>query len=110
MIGTKPRCANCRRGKCQQSRNICMTCFSLLLRNLAYFRRSNLAVMGGMTVATAVLTGAMMVGDSVRESLRVLAVQRLGRLDHALVANRFFDQGLAQRVAGSTQCDTRVQT
>ena len=30
-----------------------------------------------MVVATAVLTGAMMVGDSVRESLRALAGQRL---------------------------------
>ena len=55
-----------------------MTTFSLLLRNLRHFRWGNLAVMAGMVVATAVLSGAMMVGDSVRESLAALARQRLG--------------------------------
>ncbi len=44
-----------------------------------------------MAVATAVLTGALMVGDSVRGSLRDLALERLGRVDHAMVATRFFD-------------------
>ena len=40
----------------------------LLLRNLLYFRGVNLALIAGMIVATAVLTGAMMVGDSVRDA------------------------------------------
>jgi len=52
-----------------------MTKFHLILRNLVYFRAANLAVALGMAVATAVLTGALMVGDSVRGSLRALAVQ-----------------------------------
>src|SRR5438105_3713766 len=76
---------------------------SLLLRNLRYFRWSNLAVAAGMVVATAVLTGAMMVGDSVRTSLRALAVQRLGPVDHAMAAPRFFGQSLADRIAKSPQ-------
>src|SRR5260221_409817 len=76
-----------------------MTRQLLLLRNLRYFRWSNLAVMAGMVVATAVLTGAMMVGDSVRHSLRTLALQRLGPVDHALVATRFFDASLADRIS-----------
>jgi ABC-type antimicrobial peptide transport system permease subunit len=77
-----------------------MTRFLLLLRNLLYFRWANLAVVAGMAVAAAVLTGALMVGDSVRGSLRELAEQRLGKVDHALVATRFFEQSLAERVAG----------
>ena len=76
-----------------------MTRLLLLLRNLLYFRWANLALVAGMAVATAVLTGALMVGDSVRGSLRALAEQRLGRVDHALVATRFFEQSLAARVA-----------
>ena len=65
--------------------------FNLLLRNLRFFRAANLAVVAGMAVATAVLTGALMVGDSVRGSLRALAEQRLGPVDHALVSTRFFE-------------------
>src|SRR6478609_4476465 len=75
-----------------------MSKIRLLLQNLLYFRWANLAVLLGMAVATAVLTGALMVGDSVRGSLRALAVQRLGPVDHALVATRFFEQSLADRI------------
>ncbi len=73
--------------------------FSLLFRNLRHFRGVNLAVIVGMAVATAVLTGAMMVGDSVRGSLTHLAIQRLGPVDYALVGTRFFNQSLGERVA-----------
>jgi ABC-type lipoprotein release transport system permease subunit len=73
----------------------------LILRNLVYFRWANLAVAVGMAVATAVLTGALMVGDSVRGSLRALAVQRLGPVDDVLVATRFFEQSLADRIRGA---------
>ena len=75
-----------------------MNKFRLILRNLLYFRAANLAVALGMAVATAVLTGALMVGDSVRGSLRALAVQRLGPVDHALVATRFFEESLVERM------------
>src|SRR4051812_21568780 len=78
-----------------------MSKFRLLVQNLLYFRWANLAVLIGMAVATAVLTGALMVGDSVRGSLRALAAERLGSVDHALVATRFFEQSLADRVAGA---------
>jgi ABC-type antimicrobial peptide transport system permease subunit len=75
-----------------------MTRFKLLLRNLRHFRLANLAVVAGMVVATAVLTGALMVGDSVRASLADLALQRLGPIDYALVSSRYFNEDLAQRI------------
>src|SRR5579871_3990951 len=77
-----------------------MTRLSLLFRNIRYFRGVNIAVVLGMAVATAVLTGALMVGDSVRGSLADLALRRLGPVDHALISTRFFDQSLAQRMNG----------
>jgi ABC-type antimicrobial peptide transport system permease subunit len=72
----------------------------LLLRNLLYFRGVNIAVLIGMAVATAVLSGALMVGDSVRASLVELALRRLGAVDDALISTRFFDESLGPRVAG----------
>lgn len=82
-----------------------MTRSLLLLRSLLYFRWANLAVVAGMAVSTAVLTGALMVGDSVRGSLRELAELRLGKVDHALVASRFFEQSLAGRLAADGRVD-----
>ena len=46
-----------------------------MLRNLIFFWRMNLAVTLGAAVAAAVLTGALLVGDSVRGSLRELTLE-----------------------------------
>jgi putative ABC transport system permease protein len=43
----------------------------------------------------AVLAGALMVGASVRASLRDLALERLGRTDHVIVSTGFFREELA---------------
>ena len=63
----------------------------LLLANLFFHRRMNLAVALGVATATAVLTGALLVGDSVRGSLRALVLDRLGDIDSVMVTDRFFD-------------------
>ena len=44
--------------------------------------------------------GALLVGDSVRGSLRGLTLDRLGAIDHALVAERYFRPELASEIAG----------
>lgn len=59
----------------------------------------HLAVAAAVATATAVLTGALIVGDSVRGSLRDLTFQRLGRIDRALTAPRLFRQELATEIA-----------
>ena len=64
-------------------------------RSLSYFWRIQLAVLLGAAVATAVLTGALLVGDSVRGSLRDLTLDRLGQTDYALISERFFREELA---------------
>jgi ABC-type antimicrobial peptide transport system permease subunit len=58
----------------------------------------HLAVALGVASATAVLTGALLVGDSVRGSLRHLTLDRLGRIDELLVADRFFGHKLVQEL------------
>jgi ABC-type antimicrobial peptide transport system permease subunit len=67
----------------------------LIKSNLRYFWRTNLAVVAGVATAVAVLAGALLVGDSVRASLRNLALSRLGRTDVVLTAQGFFRQQLA---------------
>jgi ABC-type antimicrobial peptide transport system permease subunit len=78
-----------------------MTLKRLRLRNLLFHWRGNSAVFLGVVVGTAVLTGALLVGDSLRGSLRERALQQLGWVEEALIAPRFFRQGLAGDLAMS---------
>ncbi len=59
-----------------------MTTFQLVKRNLRFYWRTNLAVILGVATAVAVLAGALLVGDSVRASLRDLFLQRLGNTSY----------------------------
>ncbi len=70
-------------------------------RSLLFFWRTNLAVVLGAAVGAAALTGALIVGDSMRASLQDVAVGRLGRVDYALLAPRFFRAALADDLAAS---------
>ncbi len=67
----------------------------LVLRGLTYYWRTNVAVILGVATAVAVLAGALLVGDSVRGSLRDLVLQRLGRTDLVVVSATFFRGQLA---------------
>lgn len=73
-----------------------MTFFRLLWLNLWFHRRAHLALLLAVTLGTAVLTGALLVGDSLRGSLRALTLDRLGWVEQALTSNRFFRAALAQ--------------
>ncbi|HTP34406.1 MAG TPA: ABC transporter permease [Candidatus Acidoferrales bacterium] len=68
---------------------------TLLARNLAWFWRTNLAVLLGVATATAVLAGALLVGDSVRASLRHLVLGRLGNTGYVVSGAGFFREKLA---------------
>ncbi len=68
----------------------------LTWRNLFYHGRANFAVLLGVAVGTAVLTGALLVGDSLRASLARLTEERLGWVDQALVGGRFLHQEIAE--------------
>jgi putative ABC transport system permease protein len=82
-----------------------MSLLRLCLRNLLYHWRGNSAVALGVAIGTAVLTGALLVGDSLRGSLRDLTLRRLGWVDQSLVTPDFFRQELATdlRAAGTAE-------
>ena len=69
---------------------------TLVGRSLVHYRRAHLAVVLGVATAAAVLGGALVVGDSVRESLARTALERLGKATHAVEAPRFFREDLAR--------------
>src|SRR5687768_13705635 len=80
-----------------------MTLFGLALESLKYHWRRSLAVMLGVAAATAVLTGALLVGDSMRGSLRELTLERLGNISSILVTDRFFRPELADELSTNEQ-------
>lgn len=73
-----------------------MTIRALIQRSLQFHWRSHLGVVLGATIGSAALIGALVVGDSVRGSLRAQAEQRLGNIHFALMGgDRLFRSELA---------------
>src|SRR6266851_2740528 len=76
-----------------------MTFWTLIRRSLRFHARAHLGVVLGSTVGSAALVGALIVGDSVRGSLRDLALQRLGKVRFALeTGDRLFGDRLPDRL------------
>ena len=70
-----------------------------------YYWRTNLAVILGVATAVAVLSGALLVGDSVRDSLRDLVLARLARRKQWFPARSF--SGTAFRRSARFRADDR---
>jgi ABC-type antimicrobial peptide transport system permease subunit len=67
----------------------------LIKRSLAYYWQTNLVVVLGVAIAVSVLAGALLIGESVRGSLRDLYSQRLGKTDDLITSANFFREQLA---------------
>lgn len=83
-----------------------------ILSGIRHYRRINLVVMMAVAIATTVIGGSLIVGDSVRYSLQQMTLQRLGRITNVLHAPRFFRQQLVSEIAesvdrGATAADQR---
>jgi putative ABC transport system permease protein len=78
-----------------------MSWFSLALKSLVHYWRSHLGLWFGAFLASAVLTGSLLVGDSVRASLQRAAEMRLGKVKAGVLGgDRWFTEALA-RTTGS---------
>ena len=66
------------------------TILGTALSSLRYFFKSHLAIALGVAAATAVITGALVVGDSVRGSLRAIVEDRLANVDGDASCPRLF--------------------
>ena len=77
-----------------------MTSRQLIWRSLTHHARSHLGVVLGAAVGSAALIGALLVGDSIRGSLRQMALARLGAVTVALESgDRFFRDRLADELS-----------
>src|SRR5262249_59868236 len=74
---------------------------TLLARNLIWYWRTNLAVVLGVATAVGVLSGALVVGDSVRASLRELFLARVGNADYVVTRAGLFRERLASAIPGA---------
>jgi ABC-type antimicrobial peptide transport system permease subunit len=74
----------------------------LILRNLAYHWLGNFAVLLGVAVGSAVLTGALLVGDSLRGSLRARIERQLAGIDAAAMLHRPVPADIATGLPGHT--------
>ena len=73
-----------------------MTTSKLILSSLRHHARSHVGTFLGAAVGAAILIGALLVGDSVRESLKRMALLRLGQTQAVLLSNdRLFRAELA---------------
>lgn len=83
-----------------------MSSLRLILRSLRHYWRTNLGVLFGAAVTSAVLVGALAVGDSVNYTLRLRADQRLGQVREAMLpGDRYVLADLADQLAEATGAD-----
>lgn len=80
-----------------------MNNWTVAFRSFVHYLRSNLTIALGVAAATAVLTGALIVGESMRGSLRDLTLDRLGQIDEIIVSDGFFREALATELQSSPE-------
>jgi ABC-type antimicrobial peptide transport system permease subunit len=84
-----------------------MSLFKFIGRNIRYYWRQHFALFIGTAISTAVLTGALIVGDSVRLSLAKLVDVRLGNIRYALqTGERFVRWELAEEMGAKLNVPT----
>ncbi|MBN1808791.1 MAG: FtsX-like permease family protein [Planctomycetes bacterium] len=70
-------------------------------RSIRCYRYTSAALLLSVAAGTAVLTGSLLVGDSVRHTLALMVNYRLGDADHVLAAPHFFTETLGDRLAAA---------
>ncbi len=76
----------------------------LLARNLRHELSKKLWLFLSIALATALITGALILGSSVRQSQRDAAERRLGRVESAIIPqNQWFGEGLSERVDADSE-------
>ncbi len=76
-----------------------MNILNLIKKSLWFYRRTHLSILLGAIITTAILTGALIIGDSIRYSLKRIALLRLGKTEYAIMSkDRFFRTNLARDI------------
>jgi len=84
-----------------------MTRRTLVVASLRFYWRTHLGVLLGVALSTAILVGALVVGDSVQYTLKTLGLSRLGGVHLALASQgRYFRAELADDLASELSVTT----
>ncbi len=76
-----------------------MNRFQYILKTFTHYIKANLLVALGVAISTMVLTGSLIIGDSVRYSLQQATFYRLGETTHLVsVTERYFRQEMASGI------------
>jgi ABC-type lipoprotein release transport system permease subunit len=77
-----------------------MTYSKLIIKSFTHYLKANLLVACGVAISTAVLTGALIIGDSIKFSLEQSTFYRLGNTTHVVsTVDRYFRSDLAGELA-----------
>ena len=81
-----------------------MTKLQYIIKSFLHYFKANLLVALGVAISTMVLTGSLIIGDSVRYSLMQAAFYRLGETTHVVtVTERYFRQEMAEEMENQNQ-------
>ena len=84
-----------------------MNVIRFITRSLYYYRKQHLAVFLAAIISTCVLTGALIIGDSVNYSLNKLVDTRLGKVEYTLTTgDRFVTNQLSERISDDLNIST----
>jgi len=77
-----------------------MNLIKLILRNLQYYKKEHLLLFIGMILSTAILTSALIIGDSVKYSLNNIVSKRLGNTQQIIqTQERYFPASFSKTLA-----------
>ena len=76
---------------------------SLILRSLIFYRKSSVYQSVIVFLLAAIITGSLLTGFSVRESLKTTASEHLGNVDILISSGlRYFNRSLSERISQNT--------
>src|SRR5690606_13189200 len=76
-----------------------MTILRYIYKSFKHYLKANMLVALGVSLCTMVLTGSVIIGDSVRHSLEQSVYYRLGEITHAVsVSERYFRKEIAREM------------
>jgi ABC-type lipoprotein release transport system permease subunit len=68
--------------------------FRMAVRNIAKRRKASVLAICGLLVSSAIIAGALAVGDSMENAVVQSAIANLGEVDEVVLSHKTFDQGI----------------
>ena len=81
-----------------------MNRFTFIIKSFKYYQKANILIALGVAISAAVITGGLIIGDSVTHSLEQITSYRLGSTSHVITsADRYFSQQVVTEMSNSLE-------